>query len=1111
VDLGVQLATVFGGTTPAVQSFAMSQDADGSIWLVVAAASNRAAPSSLFVSGKLSSVPGASAWRGLTFTQRPLPPGAVVASLEIGTADDTGQPPFVVAAAQELDGMMAHYQINPDPAGSWSWYPLPLPQNATACLGVAMGTNEKLGRGVYALLQLETLRNVVFTTFPEDFGGHMVVSTIEMKLADGFQPAAIASVVVENGNTELFVGGNGLYRYSVSAQETSNLPGTQIADATIFGGVTELLAVADPSRQSISVWGQNASDQLAHTVGTRATDDEDYVWEPPVYQATEVTTFAAFRADVAGATPGLTTAALLVGKTDGSLAVLVQEPSTGLWQRQTVSVETADAALELKTYTTRLVVTDDSNVPWANQTVTLRPSVDCAALVNGEFYALRASVPKAAVTDPTGVLTIVLESPDLTAPTYEVMLNGASTTSDPAAATKSKLRAITQGSQIATAVRSDGKQLFPDGADAQSCDAAATALAQLMQAHDALPSAPAARLAGVGATRRRPTPALAVRRSVHVRLTADGAHLVSPVPQGAGAPQGTAGVADVDLWAAAGDLLAALESGAQAVTDFWIEEAEDGWRFVVDLGNRLIGFVFEVADQAIAAVNWVLKNTLGITLDDIVAWLGFVFNWGDILQNHRVIAHIVDLGLGQIVSGISDLKAKAGTAFDAVRSALGGGRIPVDTNAEPFSSQVRKGTDPGPGAESPEAHWGSQQFRDNSARASVAPVTLASIEGLFSSLTEAEAQVVQDAISQIQSRVVDQFDQMSFAEMVELVGEIVGTVVIDTAENMIDTTLDAVGLLLPSVQALMSARWDIPVITWLYEEVICDGDGSKLSLLDLVALLAAIPSTVIAKVATGRNLFPDATAQAVLRATTWEDLLDALRSPTAAHSRAPALATAATTSADVAAAALQLVAGATRTTSMAIFILREFGGFADAIRNRLQLAKVSADWVTYVLSVTSLGVLGPQLQQNPRQKIDEMVSLLAILNPGKDSYLIWYSFKNNGEACPIEDLLRYFDVVTGLGIVIAVCVSIGFEAQEAPPSGINELTWKILMAYKFAQNCMTGLYNMCNFTQAVPFSANPQVKFWGNAVRATTLAIRAYMSIARSTMQLIVGVADIDD
>ncbi|MBC3840535.1 hypothetical protein GXW82_10625 [Streptacidiphilus sp. 4-A2] len=722
VDLTDKLAAQGGlGAAPAVQCFAVSQDSDGSIWLIVAAADAVGADSKLFLSRKLPNTAQEGDWqdfaRGLV--PRAVPAGNVFSSLVLGSADDTGAAPHAVGVAMQA-GQMKHYQVNPDTTDdSWTCLPLVLPQNATRCLAAACGSLADLGRGVYALCELGAGVNLTFTTLPEVVGGVPITESRQLGLPAGFtagMTAALAALPVEGGRSELYLSGDGLYRYSSAAQSKSGLPGERIADSTLFTG-TAGLVVTGSAGHGIDAWALNSADLLVHTSGTDSGGAAG--WQLPVRLGNEVTAFAAYR--TAPADGDLGSAAMALGRSDGSLALLTRDYSTNLWRTRTVSLEQPDTALELQTYTTRITVTDADGVPLGGKEVRISSGYDVGALVNGQYMALKQAVAKPVGTDPGGVITIVLETDGVTAPTYTVTVDATSTPADPAQAVKTLLRGITDGTQIADARRSDGKPLFPDGGNGAACDVAAAGVEQLMKAYDDLAGKPP-----TGPARsRRTVRAADLVSSVGVRHGADGIEVL----RGESALAARAAVDSVE-YLSPGDLLAALWAGLESFGDWLVSEISSGWEFVVRIGKQFVGFFITVAEQAVAAADWVLRHTLGISLEDVVAWLGYVFDWSDILKNHKVIAHLIDLGLDWTVGEAGRLKDALGGQFDTVRSHLVGDRIVVDQSNEIFAERLRKAPAAEAGADDqPQSNWAAQQLGGNVGGITVQPVTISDVPG----------------------------------------------------------------------------------------------------------------------------------------------------------------------------------------------------------------------------------------------------------------------------------------------------------------------------------------------------------------------------------------------
>jgi hypothetical protein len=1122
IDLGAQLSNLFDlGAQPVVQTFALAQDADGAMWLVLAAAPTTGQASRVFLSPKLPNSGLASDWAtfGTSLIPRPIPASLVVSQLTLGNGDDNNTAPLVVAVAKESSGMVMHYQINPDPSDiTWSCLPLTLPQNATGCLAAAVGNLPGFGRGVYALTQLGTGINLTFTTQPEVFDGHSVTRSIELALPGDLNPQTIAALATQKGETELYAGGQGIYRYSVSAQMESNLPGEWVSDAQLFSNISQLVVSQDQTGQEIGIWGTNTSDLLVHTVGM--LDGTAYNWQAPVYLATETTAFGAYR-DIDPGT-NLTTSAMALGKTDGSLSLLIQDPVSTLWRPQSVSLQVTDKALEVNTYTSRILVVDDDGLPWSNQTVQIQPSSDCAALVNGQYYALKGSAAKPVDTDGNGTVTIVLETPDLAAPVYQLICNSQTLSTDPGEAIKTQLRGITTGAQIANAQRSDGKPLFPNGANQTNCDHTATALQKLMQAHDSLP--PDGSLRSNAKLRRRTGSATRVScfgiqftPNGLLALQHDAALAALAEPRGIG-----------EFWVTAGELFAALLSGNQPISQFFINEVEEGWEFLIDLGDRALKFIFEVGSQVMAATDWVFEQVLGLSFDDIIGWLGYLFDWDDILQNHRVITQVMKLGFQQVIAEVGSVEQQVVDAFTYVRSLVLNNPLIVDQSNAIFADRAQRSPaqTPVPTTQSPQSNWGCQQMQTNAAGITMGQAIIGGLDGLFTNLTDDEIQTVQNAINQFQTQLIDNFDQMTWGEILDTLLQIVGATLINTAENIALTFFEAVEVIIMAFEAMLNARWDIPVITYVYEEIICKGDGSKLTMLDAIALLTAIPSTLLYKAVAGQNLFSDAQAQAVLKANSWDSMMVALQTVDtlpqqsyrsllpnrhlggAQQSHLPEglLSSSEHSPAEKAAISFQCLNFGTRTAAAVMFTFREIPLFV-ATKDRFNEVKVGCDWATYIFSVINMSLVLSTTSnpKTPRRVIDSTVTTSQILFRVKDTYLAGYKrlYQQDSE---FKKNLCIAESVFGIAMVIAVCVSIGLEANEPPPDKANKDVWNSLLALKFIQNSMTGLYRTLSFVSIL--EGTPKVI--GTVARGAMLFIRAGVSGSRASVECARVIVDMD-
>ncbi|GHH40256.1 Ig-like domain-containing protein [Lentzea cavernae] len=1063
------------GATPVVQSFAVSQDADGTTWLVVAAGATAGGDSLVYVSDALSNTESTSDWAalGASLSGRKIPAGLTVTDIEVGGG--TRGAPFTVLACRDRQGQVEYHQINPAAGADWSSMPLPLPQNATTCLSVSIGHHAKLGSGVYSLFQLGVKRSLVFSSVPKIVRGRTVVEAVDLDLPDGFTASTITALATQDGTTDLYVGGDGVCRYSAASQRTSHLAPEKLIGGDRLTAVRDLVVATDQQAGQIGLWAIDSSDELVYVEGT--ADGKGYAWQHPLLLETEVTALAAYRTRT---DPGQrrSAAAMAVGGSDGGFRLVVKDPQAGLWQHQTVALHTTSEFVTLQTYTTRVVVTDASGNPLAQREVTITPDHDRAALLNGRYYALRAGTPKIGTTDANGVLTIVAETADLTAPVYTFEVEGQEpVTVDPAEDTKAALRDLS-GASIGSAVRSDGKPLFETPPDAGTCDKAATAVGALMTAHDQLASGEQPQFAsGVAAQ----------------------------------------GVGDW-LEVGAGDLLAALRGDPSGLKDFVLHppsELVQAWQLVVQVGDLLWSCVLTAVHEAVAAIDWVLRNTLGITLEDLVAWLGFLFSWDDVLANHRVLAKTVSLSFDRMVLDLAESKKSVDEMFGAVREKFVDGALVVDTSSDIFAARVgRQGSQPSEehsaALNKPQTGWGQHQFSTNLGSAEPGAFVPTDLGSVLTMAGEEELAILRQVGDQLSALFGDGLADRTMGEIFTAIAEIIGLAVVDTLENTVLTVIDVGIVLIETVRTILTTRWDIPVLTPLYENVICGGDGSELTLLDLVCLLAAIPATLVGKVVLGHNLFTDRQIAAVERAEDWDGLIRAM-STQDGGARAARVSDPRMTAAGV----FQLTNGFLRVANNVLGAMIDFRDFGGVTRK----AKVGVEWTAYALGMAGTYVLIPYGNTTVRQRYDVLMATMGFFPPLLNTaaeYLRATAVPVVGPppagppAFGLPDLLRYFESVYGMVLAGLSIVTFSLQVGEEPDDKGDKAKHVVLTGLKAVQNACAAGAALASPLLAQPLAANPEVKGAGILVRLLFQQIRADVQIGRSIAQLVDGVVDFE-
>jgi hypothetical protein len=265
---------------------------------------------------------------------------------------------------------------------------------------------------------------------------------------------------------------------------------------------------------------------------------------------------------------------------------------------------------------------------------------------------------------------------------------------------------------------------------------------------------------------------------------------------------------------------------------------------------------------------------LKVAFDDLVAWLGFLFQWDDIKRTHKVMKNILKLYAKRAVSEIDTLETKVQSAFSGLEgkvNAWAGIRDPGQTMGSQTLSSSQL-----PGINTPQANWALHQTKGNVSSASTtysqSSQDTSSLDQLVQQLEQmamAETSNLTGMVNQVKTQIVDNISTLTPTQVVQRLSGVIADLLIKSAETVIITLLDLLKVIANGLIDLLDAPIDIPIISSIYKSI----SGDALTILDLVCLIGAIPVTIIIKIVTGKAPYPDNTAtQALINATDFATL-----------------------------------------------------------------------------------------------------------------------------------------------------------------------------------------------------------------------------------------------
>ncbi|MCY1020140.1 hypothetical protein [Pyxidicoccus sp. MSG2] len=863
-------------------AFEVSQDRDGTLTLALAVCpAGRPEDARLYVSPRLSNDEAVTDWSqvGTLWVHRPLGEGPVrITRILLGTGDDGDGAPLALVAVMTRWKEAKHYQFNADAEdASWTWRPYELPENATELQDLAIGRMQG-DRGVYALYANGRNQTLEFTSMPDPEYGKRARYVFKL-------PSRARCIGVVPGpdgalSDDLYVGGEGVFLYAGSREAVS-----AVAAAGDVGTVERLLVRRDAD--TVAVWTVDAAGGLGYTSAPRA--GRELAWSPPLQLGQGARQVAALR------NQARLTNALFVVTSAGTLEYRHQDPRTRRWESSEVPLPDSGRLLEFPCYTSQVTLTDDKGEPAALAKVRLRASEWTQVTVNGGTHVLDADRDVEVETDVQGRLTLINQVSGLASPTFFVHADGLEDELrvEPAARVLETLGRIHTGDDLLRFKSRDGKPLG-GGATPKQRDTAARAVKELVGLAGTLKDGGPRGPGGGGMLRASRAPMGASRASASATrphtwgVVLEGGRegffrgeqaLATHGPRASpGGPRMSTALAmdtEPGLVAApawfpdAGSLLAALQSGARKVSDFLVRVVNDTVEFVVTLGEKVLQVVLHAAEQVYALVHWVLKETLGVDLDDLVDYFGFLFSWQDIVVTHDVLVNLINQTIArgtQALGGVAgaldgffeDLKKRV-RAFAPITQA-------GDAVSRPGLQAARDARDSLPREEEARVDAFSRSPVGNFAGYHLQQALKSGSTGGVPKLPESDPlratlndlveiwETIRVNVEQLGTTLSDGLlkGKLSFNDLIVQLGSDVVVGLLDVFKTILVKLLGFGQRLVTAAQDLINKKLELPVISALYREYV----GNDMSVLDAVALLISVPLTTVYKLLKGEAPFP---------------------------------------------------------------------------------------------------------------------------------------------------------------------------------------------------------------------------------------------------------------
>ncbi|CDM32792.1 unnamed protein product [Penicillium roqueforti FM164] len=637
-------------------------------------------------------------------------------------------------------------------------------------------------------------------------------------------PRALAALPNADGFTDLLVGGSGLYRFK--AKGLAHPSSDKIADTGVFSSVKEVQVTRSSSKASL--WAANTDNGIGYLM----TDLDFQSPDPPVQVVPDHQGgyFAPFKATSSSCET------FVFANNVGNLSMLEQDAKSGIWKTIPLIQPSLDKTIQMQSYMTQIKPLNASGGPLVNHPVILRASGDTSVIVNGRSV-LATEKGISVRTDQTGLLTLTVPTDDISTHTFTVTdASKASTKStqkfvDPAHKINQKLSKI-QHKEDLNIDLGPGKGKLLDGTKLtpEQIEQVAGNIHQLMKTRDSIAQGK--------------TPSSVALESCY-RFNAE--HII----QGAGS----------------GGAWHWLEKQGDKIISFIV----NGAKVLVQIGETVYQWAMKTVDQVGKVLSVIFNKILDIG-KKIIDWLGFVFNWKDITATKDSIVNIVKDALEEGPILTDSLKGKSKGLFESMKKSVSDSR-PSNHDMEKLGIKADDKTGSTDQSKSKihnsmASNWAQYQFNHGGARdASTFLQTVFSSDMATPEESQAIGNLDQEfknfedkyhgKVTARQKKLVDEYQPQGKRSLDakyahEQTEKTFLTDCIDGVEKLTELLLNIIKTIINKFNGLLTTPINVPIFSSIYKMWI--SPGNELTILDALALIIAIPATVIAKLATGDKL-----------------------------------------------------------------------------------------------------------------------------------------------------------------------------------------------------------------------------------------------------------------
>ena len=717
--------------------------------------------------------------------------------------------------------------------------------------------------GIYTMGTLDKEPQLVYTPVYNPFSKTVPPDPTRIVLPE--DTTAFALSFNDPHYSDLFVtAGNSLYFLRSDAQtDQLTLTSEFIVYTHYLLAGTQSLHVNNHNGQ-VYVWGLNQQNQLFYLKCPAGNETTSAAWSNPVPIHENVQGVASY------INSQFDNMSVFLHTNDDTMLHLSQDLVTTHWMERNIILPTADLNeyIETHTYTTHIRCTDDNNIPLSNTAMTISATETCSVYINDIYYVLHPNILLQISSDSVGIVTIVQSVDSIGSVCYFLSDGTQKISVNPMQSVLNKLQNVQSGDDLNATVKDEkgnSKPLIENTSITDDKkDQMASYVSNFVQLHKDLPAdgtqkpLPPARH-GV----KRPADPADIKvfgiwfgnQNIQYFEGADQASRVGLVLDANGmftVDSKLLRAGNVNSFeTAVGDLWRWLKSLFEKVEHFFIQVIEGINHFFVSIAGAVYHFALRCINDILQGVQFVL-NKIEIVFEKIVQWVGHIFGWDDVIRTHKVLKKLFNHYANYCIENIAGYRSEIVNLTTTVEQYINKwAGLPMDSYQSQAAAQ-----NTGAGQNSPSSNWASHHTKGNISNANIGSKntdTGSMLDDLFQALIN-EGEIFESAAVQLKN-IFKNFSSLSMADFIKQILAVIADTFLESVENVLTAFLKiAEDMVKDVVDNILNAPIDIPVISPLYEAFAED----KLTMLDLVCLVVAMPVTFIYKLANNDHApFPD--------------------------------------------------------------------------------------------------------------------------------------------------------------------------------------------------------------------------------------------------------------